>query len=73
LDRLPHREVEVINFLLDDEADAADHVRAFIAIVAFNIKDFPPRTPVGVDAKESLAHRIKIERWRMELGVSCQS
>jgi hypothetical protein len=70
LERLSHREVEVINFLPNDEADTADHVRAFVAIVALNIKNLPPQTPVRINAEENLANSDKDQE--MENGIRSQ-
>jgi hypothetical protein len=54
LDRLPHRVVEVVNLLPDDEADATDGRRAIIAIVAFDVENLPPQALVRVNAEEGL-------------------
>jgi hypothetical protein len=67
LDGLPHRKIEVIIFLSNDQADTTDHMGAFASTVAFDIKDIPPKTPVGVNAEESLAHRY--ENGKVEDGI----
>jgi hypothetical protein len=56
LDRLPHREVEVINFLPNDEANTTDHVRTITSAVALDVENIPPKAPVEVNAEEGLAH-----------------
>jgi hypothetical protein len=67
LDRFSHREVEVIDLLPDDETDAADNMRTFASAVAFDKEDFPPKTPVGVNAEVGLADGDK--DGQMENGV----
>jgi hypothetical protein len=42
LDGFFHREVEVINLLSNDKADATNNGRAVVVIMALDIEDFPP-------------------------------
>jgi hypothetical protein len=70
LDRLPHRKVEVIDFLPDDEVDAADHMRDIISTVELDIKNISPQTQVGINAEVGFAHSDK--DGEMENGIRGQ-
>jgi hypothetical protein len=67
LDIFPHQEVEVLDFLPDDETKSADNMRTFASAVALDKENFPPKTPVGVNAEVSLADGDK--DGQMENGV----
>jgi hypothetical protein len=55
LDGLLHWVVEVINLLPNNKADATDDGGAIAVVVALHIEDFPPKTPVGINAEEGFA------------------
>jgi hypothetical protein len=47
LDRFSHREVEVVNFLSDDEADSSDDMRVANSVVALDEEYLSPQGLVG--------------------------
>ena len=67
LDRFPHREVEVFDFLSDNETNSANNVRTFASAVTLDKENFPPKTPVGVNAEVGFADSN--EDGQMEDGV----
>jgi hypothetical protein len=51
LDRFPHREVEVFDFLPDNETNSTNNVRTFASVVALDKENFPSKTRVGVNVE----------------------
>ena len=59
LDGFFHRKVEVINLLSNNKANATNNGRAIVVVMTLDIENFPPKTPVGINAKKSLTEGDK--------------
>jgi hypothetical protein len=67
LDGFFHREVKIINFFSDDKANAADNGGAIVVVMTLDIENFPPKTPVGINAEESFTDSD--ENRKVENGI----
>jgi hypothetical protein len=74
LDRFPHCKVEVVYIFSDDKTNSTGDKGTITTIVALDKKNiFFHKPQWGSMPRKASQRVIKIGRWRMELGVNCQS